>query len=644
MDKQFTKIIILTLIVFVFFAHTLNYSWKFFDEDIIYAQSIWPIAHSLFELMEIIKSFGLNQLFESSSVIYSNIAIMRGTPVSNLVTLITLYLFKDSAFCFHLLMLVLHIANTVLCFLILNKVNTTKNYLNFILTLIWAFHPVNVESILLATNFGALLTYFISLLIFFLVISNKKHPVIVFFLFLFVVFFNEYAVTLPLILFFYLLANNVQNKKELFKRILPLVIVLVIYTIFSFLSSTVKIPLKEDLIITLERIFWLSPQIFMHFIKLVFFPVNLSIDQTAFVKISHSLFSPYAVFCFLVLCLFTLFSVISLFNLKRNICRYYLILFMPFFLSLLPFLHIISPIYNLASERYLYFPLFFIVLGLVTILSNKIHFKTLTITFFSLILILFGIKTYSRTLDWQNSRTFLISAIKSAPNNLYKGLRELMLATSIKEIEKSPDTNEINTLSNKSVTNLNIALDKFQEEISNKKYPLVLRFYGLDPTTLEAKTAFLIGLKELQINDNPQKAYEIFFPYYKNLKTIDALILNFYYKVLFRTQRIDKAEELLKRYVFEERKISPIAFVALSDLCEFKYNDLAKTEKYLLKSFKYFPYDTFTLFGLKRLYKIKNEYKKYADFSYLYGLRTHDLDSLNEAKTIYMILNKNHGK
>ena len=123
-----------------------------------------------------------------------------------------------------------------------------------------------------------------------------------------------------------------------------------------------------------------------------------------------------------------------------------------------------------------------------------------------------------------------------------------------------------------------------------------------------------------------------------------AWLKNFYYKVLFRIKRFDEAEELLKRYLFKEKKISPIAFVALSDLCEFKYNDLVKTEEYLLKSFKYFPYDTFTSFGLKRLYKIKNEYKKYADFSYLYGLRAHDSGSLNEARTIYMILNKNHGK
>ena len=634
MDKQFTKITLLALIVFVFFAHTLNYSWKFFDEDIIYAQIIWPIPNSLSELIEIIKSFGLNQLFESSNSIYSNISIMRGTPLNNFIWLITLYLFKDSAFCFHLFMLILHIANAILCFLILSNINIKNQTLNFILTLIWALHPANIESILFATNFGALITYFISLFIFFLYVSNKKHPIIVFLLYLFTVFFSEHAITLSFILFFYLLLTQKQNIKELLKNISPLLIVLLIYVTFSFLNHVIKIPVKEDISTALERIVWLSPQIFIHFTKLVFFPINLSIDQTALVKISHSLFDPYFIFCFIVLFLFILASFFS--RIK--------FLFLPFLLALLPFLHIISPMYNLASERYLYFPLFFLILGFSRLLSEKVNSKTPSIILLSLILILFGARSYVRTLDWKNSKTLLTSAINSAPNNLYKGLRELMLATSEKELEKNLDTNEINRLNNKSISHLKMALNEFKKEKdkNQNKYPKVLKYYGLDPITLEAKTAFLIGLEELQINDNPQKAYEIFSPYYKSLAVVDTLILNFYYKVLFKTQRFDEAEQLLKRYLFEENKISPIAFVALSDLYEFKYNNLVKTEEYLLKSFKYFPYDTFTLFGLKRLYKIKNEYKKYADFSHLYGLRTHDLNSLNEAKTICMILNKNH--
>ncbi len=73
--------LITCLIIFVFYLHTLNYSWKFFDESIIYGESILPIPNSIQEIIETIKLFGINTHIVSSSPIYSDIVNIRGTSI-----------------------------------------------------------------------------------------------------------------------------------------------------------------------------------------------------------------------------------------------------------------------------------------------------------------------------------------------------------------------------------------------------------------------------------------------------------------------------------------------------------------------------------------------------------------------------------
>ena len=186
---------------------------------------------------------------------------------------------------------------------------------------------------------------------------------------------------------------------------------------------------------------------------------------------------------------------------------------------------------------------------------------------------------------------------------------------------------------------LQIKKDKY-----NSNVPKIIKYYGLDPGTLFAKAKFLEALIELDISGDTQKAYEIFEPFANKLRAPDTQIINFYYKLLFNMKKYDEAEKLLL-FTYNRNKISPSLFVALSDLNEFKYNDLRKTEEYLLKSFSVFPYDSNTLFGLRRLYGkglIDNEKdnENFAYFSWLFGLRTHSKTSLKESALVYIAMGK----
>ena len=234
-------------------------------------------------------------------------------------------------------------------------------------------------------------------------------------IFLIYSFFNHY------------LENNIKSSLiKSIKETSPLLLGLVTYLAFLFLTSNHDFNqqnLSNPLLFSLERIFWLSPQIIIHYLKLIFFPQILSIDQSAYVKLADSVFSPYSILCFSLL-MFLLF--IPLFTFLRTRKLYFMVLITWLtFISLIPFSQTLSPTYCLAAERYLYMPLFFIVFGAVNLIS-KINFKKaiIPISILSIIIITsLGIRTYLRTNDWQDNQTLLWSLINKSPNLLYKGFR-----------------------------------------------------------------------------------------------------------------------------------------------------------------------------------------------------------------------------
>lgn len=668
MSKVFP--LLLAAIIFLFFSHTLNYPWRYFDEDIIFYENLLPIPYTFFELKEIIKSFGTTFYFESSNPIYSNIWNIRGNQFWVLFTLFIFYLLKNNAFNYHFIMLLLHMANTMICFLVISETASAifKSYtkkekfitslIAFLLALCWSLHPVNVESILFASNFGPLVSYFFCFLIIYYFLKKIKHEkfpityIFLGFLFLIPLFISEHSSTLPLVLIaysagYFCFYKNLSLKEAASKAFLftaPLLISLLVYLVYYVSSLITKYSIRENILLKLERVFWLAPQIFFHYIKLILYPISLSVDHASQVIISKTYFEPYALFSILLFFSTCFISILYLF--KRRSALFHFFTLSPFLISMLPYLHIISPVYNLASERYLYLPLFILVLGashlifnLTTLYKNKIFILYPVLTLI-VICALLSTKTYLRTLDWKDSFSLLKSSVESANNKLYKALRLKILADARERFHEG-NTNDNLLIKKEALVHAKDALTYYQNEKLHfqDKTPKILKFYGLDPETLEAKAAFLIAFVSYSINNDPSEAVRTLNPFIDILKPISTHILKFYYEVLFTSKHIDEAETILKEYL--NNKISPIALVALSDISEYKYKNLALTEKYLLESFNFFPYDIPTLFGLKRLYQIKGNLERYAHFAYLYGLRTHDKNSLKDSLTAYIKLGEN---
>jgi len=155
--------------VFLFYFHTIFYGVKLFDEITPFKETYLPVCFSLSEMFELISKLGLHQHFEATNTLYSNIVSLRCNPFGNLLQLFIQFLFKKNVVNYHLYSLLLHLINTGFVFLIIKNIpglfdiksNSNKIILFFtsIMTLLWAFHPANIESVLLLTNANIALSY-----------------------------------------------------------------------------------------------------------------------------------------------------------------------------------------------------------------------------------------------------------------------------------------------------------------------------------------------------------------------------------------------------------------------------------------------------------------------------------------------------
>ena len=459
-DKKNWELLVCILLVSILFVPTLIRPWLIYDERIIFDGLYFPTASTFGEIFEIIEKFGLNFNALSSNTIYSSNYITRSCPFGQLLGVLLTFFFKREPVFYHAFNLIFHLINTCLVYFILkiftrssgSEQTTFNRILICLLTVVWAVHPAMVEPVLLSTNFGAGFSYFFlfAFLLDFLINKEKNksdlRKILIPFLFLIPMLTNEYIVTLPLVFFIIAFQKNYQVNplNKAFKisatETKPYFYGLLLYIIYFLFVSHYKVsqPFNEkQLLILVERVFWLSPQVFFHFLKLVFYPKILSIDQTLFVHLGKAISDPYAIFCILFLSCW-LFIPLFLF-LKGKWLPNLFLLCWTFFFALMPFLHVFMPSYTLAAERYLYAPLAFFIFSIAKIFSHKEHKVQIPVLFsLSIILVLCFSRSFYRTFDWKDNYSFINSSYETSKDPLFKAMRLGMLGKAILvfELEK----------------------------------------------------------------------------------------------------------------------------------------------------------------------------------------------------------------
>lgn len=689
-------------IVLFVYSFSLFRHWLPFDEGLIYKETFFPIPVKFDEISEIIKNFILKSHILSCNTYFSNIATLRSNPnVYALIVFITFF-FQKNACLYHLLQLFFHLINTTLVYLILKKTlsildgkqKTTNHNLSLLIvsffTLLWGLHSANSEAVLLVTNLTAVLTYIFCFCFTLYEISkiernifhtSKREALLISILFLILMFLTEYGYPLPLILFFISFAYGIRNSfpvKEALKNALkitfPYLTGLILFILVSFTNpdsainsllseqNTAHSQLKTSFAYTfIERNLWLVPQLFVHFLKLLFFPKTLSLYQSNLVPLSDSLTSAYSLIC-LSFYLFFLLAPITLFLLfRRNDYSFICILIYAFYFSVFPFLHIVSPIYCLSADRYCYFPSFvllFILIQPFYLLFNKQNQKLQKslIIFILLIVLILGSRTLIRIQDWNSFRKTLqtkhslaaqtLSKLQnwndsihsSAVSNLISsGQKLIVLAEQAGQIG---DQRRMEELLKESLIPLSQALELLNFE-RNINEPITLRLYGLDYKSLILKSAYSIATIE---NDNyhkdPNKILEFLNPYFENnLKLLGISQLTLYSELLVKTGSWNKVKEVLE-YGYSKYDYSDEISNQLADYYLFYENNFEKGFKILQHAYKYFPNNVLVLDKLLKYYEYKNDPVNQARFAYLIGLREHLPEGYQKACKIYLDINQ----
>ena len=653
------------LVVFFVYSFSLFRPWQPFDERAFYDNVLFPIPNRFNEIFEVIKVFVLHSHIVSMNYFFSNHATLRSDPTAWTMLVFIFYFFKKSAFLYHLFQLSIHLINTLLVWLIFRAVEAglkpvstapTKYFLISLFTAIWALHSANSEAVLLVTNWNANLTYTFCLGFIlrevrsgFSAKGGSASTMIIAILFFFTTLITEYSYTFPLVIFFIALSYKKSFSSSL-KLCMPYLIGLTIFLLYSLLKPSsplnqiIRIHHDSSLYVLIERNLWLTPQLFVHFFKLFFFPMNLSTYQSNLVHMANTLIEPYSIFCTLFYLSFLILPVILFIIFKKHPFGFVFPLFYAFYFSLFPFLHIILPTYCLSADRYCYFPsffllfLFFHLFHLATNFSAKENpkiLKSIAITF-SLILLIISLRTLVRIKDWYDPSKLYQSAISLDKNPLYKAYKLSIYGDFIGKQGNEQGKKEY---IDKALSESYKALELFKQYKENHTHqPVTLKLYGLDFNALIFKSVFLIAtIKNDYLKESPKEILTFFEPYIKNnLTSINPITL--YAKILLRDGQIEKAKEVLE----DGLKTFPYSADIVLSLLNFylNENDLEKACKLLEIGYKYFPNNPLILEKYLNYYEKKNDRLNEARLAYLLGLRMQEQKGYQKAANIYLDLNQ----
>ena len=324
--------------------------------------------------------------------------------------------FGPRPFFFHLFQVGLHIANSVLLFLVFSYF-FKKERLSFVLAMFFLVHPINVETVVYISALQDTLFFFFGILALYVLAKKEglRAGLLASFFLLLSLFSKETGIVWFAICFLYLF---VFKKKQLSYYLLSAPISIAIYSYLRFGVAHVffeKHGLAAISTMNMTQRLINIPAIVFYYLKIFFWPINLAIDQRWVVTSVDfpGFFLPLIVDGLFIALLIYLAILISIKS-KQYISLY--IFFVLWFLGSLLFHLQLFPLDMIVSERWFYLPLAGIlgVFGsLVLGIKNKRFTNKKAITYLVLLgVVLLSVRTLLRTFDWRNGLTLYSHDIK----------------------------------------------------------------------------------------------------------------------------------------------------------------------------------------------------------------------------------------
>ena len=308
--------------------------------------------------------------------------------------------------------IILHILNVILIFLIFKHIIKRAD-LAFIMALIFAIHPMKVESVVwIAERKDVLYSFFYLMAVFHYIkyISTKfikKYYFLTLIFALLSLLAKASAASLPLVLLLFDYYYNRKNYKTIIIEKLPFLIFSLVFGILAIIAQRTEQPNNPPL---LDRIFLFTYAISFYIIKF-FAPVYQS-PLIEFPEKAGVLLPIKYYVSFLII------PLISFLIYKFKLIRKELIFAFSFFLLSMLLVLIkfpIGPAY--LTERYTYLPYIGLAFLIVIIYSKYFekHYKNIALSILIIWFIFLGIKTHFQNQIWRNSVTLWDYVIENTP-------------------------------------------------------------------------------------------------------------------------------------------------------------------------------------------------------------------------------------
>jgi len=384
---------------------------------------VWDDEEQIVKNLVIRDWSNFNLIFTSSTFNSGGAGLTGGfyRPLVSLFYTFNYHIFGLIPFGFRFSQLVLHLFNLVLIFFVIKKILDAQKInfgreIAFLSTILFAVHPINVESVVYIASIGEILY---SLFLLLAILFFLKERICFAFLFSFLgLLSKETAIIIFPLLAVYCFLFLKPKLKHWLKYLLYSIITLGSYFSLRILIAKISTIYHHVAPISnasfLERIQTIPHEIFSYF-KLLFFPKDLTISHH-FVVNSFSDIRFWGSLIFILL-LLSFFGFI-LYKTKNKIIAFFGFWFL---ISLAPALNII-PLEMTITERWMYFPLIgFLVIFSYLVLSLKQSlgsiWKKIIIIFLTIIIISLFCRTVFRNENWKNGLTLYGHDILLSKNN-----------------------------------------------------------------------------------------------------------------------------------------------------------------------------------------------------------------------------------
>lgn len=410
MFKKDTFYLIAFLIIITFFCFYPSLENDFVDwDDYSYILQNYKI-----------KTLSINRIKE----IFTTTHYGGYEPLTELTFSIIYYYAKENPFYYHLINLIIHILNVILIFYLF-LILTKNQVISFIVSILFAIHPLHVESVAWISELKDVLYsfFFLLSLIFYLKYKERTHARILFYIlssvfYIFSLLPKPQGLLLPFLLFIFDYFISEKIEKKLFIEKLSYLFIFTIF--FIILISGYKTNTGGEKLIGQTKInFFNGTYSFLFYLIKCFLPFKLSNIYP-----HPKLISRFEYFLYLISpILFLLILILTIWSTKKTKKVFFGVIF--YLINLLIVSQVVSTGPAVVADRYSYISLcgiFYIISEFILFIHaklskykflNYLYLAILTSIFISLCII-----TINRTKVWRNSYTLWNDAYKKYPKSI----------------------------------------------------------------------------------------------------------------------------------------------------------------------------------------------------------------------------------